>query len=162
VAVPRGSTVGRDRGNLIVNIRERGILAAAVLVLVIVAGALIISGPAAGPVASPTPSAMTAERILRVGTVGSISTLDPLYATDPAERDAIALLFRGLTRLGPAGTIQPDWPVPKVSATGTWTFDCGRTCAGTTANRSRPTMSSLPSQPAAPGYDGRYGNVSAA
>ena len=51
---------------------------------------------------------MTAERILRVGTVGRITTLDPLYAIDPAERDAIALLFRGLTRLGPAGTIQPD------------------------------------------------------
>jgi hypothetical protein len=27
---------------------------------------------------------MTAERILRVGTVGRITTLDPLYATDPA------------------------------------------------------------------------------
>jgi peptide/nickel transport system substrate-binding protein len=108
-----------------VNIRERGILAAAVLVLAIVTGALIVSGPAAGPAASPTPSGMTAERILRVGTVGGISTLDPLYATDPAERDAIALLFRGLTRLGPAGTIQPDlassW---EVSANGrTWTFD---------------------------------------
>ena len=107
------------------NIRERGILAAAVLVLVVVAGALIVSGPAAGPVASPTPSAMTAERILRVGTVGSISTLDPLYATDPAERDAIALLFRGLTRLGPAGTIQPDlasaWDVSEDGKT--WTFD---------------------------------------
>ena len=107
------------------NIRERGILAAAVLVLAVVAGALIVSGPAAGPAASPSPSAMTADRILRVGTVGSISTLDPLYATDPAERDAIALLFRGLTRLGPAGSIQPDlasaW---KVSEDGkTWTFD---------------------------------------
>ena len=107
------------------NIRERGILAAAVLVLVVVAGALVVSGPAAGPVATPTPSAMTAERILRVGTVGSISTLDPLYATGPAERDAIALLFRGLTRLGPAGTIQPDlasaWDVSDDGKT--WTFD---------------------------------------
>ncbi|HVQ21866.1 MAG TPA: ABC transporter substrate-binding protein, partial [Candidatus Saccharimonadia bacterium] len=107
------------------NIRERGILAAAAIVLAVIAGVLIISGPAAGPAAGPTPSTMTAERILRVGTVGRITTLDPLYATDPAERDAIALLFRGLTRLGPAGTIQPDLATAwQVSPDGrTWTFD---------------------------------------
>ena len=94
------------------NIRERGILAAAVLVLAVVAGALIVSGPAAAPAPSPTPSAMIAERILRVGTVGTIATLDPLYATDPAERDAIALLFRGLTRSVPLAPSSPTWPAP--------------------------------------------------
>jgi peptide/nickel transport system substrate-binding protein len=144
-----------------VNIRERGILAAAVFVLAIVAGALIVSGPAAGPVATPTPTAMTAERILRVGTVGSISTLDPLYAADPAERDAIALLFRGLTRLGPAGTIQPDlasdWAM---SANGrTWTFDLRddvRWHDGqlVTADDVVFTIRSLQH----PDYDGPYGN----
>ena len=118
------------------NIRERGILAAAVLVLAVVAVALIVSGPAAGPVVSPPPSGMTAERILRVGTVGSISTLDPLYAVDPAERDAIALLFRGLTRLGPAGTIQPDLAKagPSARTVGPGRSTCAMTCAGTMAS----------------------------
>ena len=144
------------------NIRERGILAAAVLVLAVVAVALIVSGPAAGPVVSPPPSGMTAERILRVGTVGSISTLDPLYAVDPAERDAIALLFRGLTRLGPAGTIQPDlakaWTISKDGRT--WTFDLRddvRWHDGqpVTADDVVFTIHSLQH----PDYDGPYGNA---
>ncbi len=143
------------------NIRERGILAAAAIILAVIAGALIISGPAAGPVAGPTPTSMTAERILRVGTVGRITTLDPLYATDPAERDAIALLFRGLTRLGPAGTIQPDLATAwQVSPDGrTWTFDLrddvrwhdGRPV---TADDVVFTVRSLQH----PDYDGPYGN----
>jgi len=145
-----------------VNIRERGILAAAVLVLVVVAAALIVSGPAAGPTASPAPSAMTAARILRVGTVGSISTLDPLYAIDPAERDAIALLFRGLTRLGPAGTIQPDlassWDVSKDGRT--WTFDLREDVRWhdgqpVTADDVVFTVRSLQH----PDYDGPFGNA---
>ncbi len=127
-----------------------------------VAGALIVSGPAAAPVASPSPSGMTAERILRVGTVGRITTLDPLYAIDPAERDAIALLFRGLTRLGPAGTIQPDlasaWDVSSDGRT--WTFDLrddvrwhdGRPV---TADDVVFTILSLQH----PDYDGPFGNA---
>ncbi|HEY8168405.1 MAG TPA: peptide ABC transporter substrate-binding protein [Candidatus Limnocylindrales bacterium] len=107
------------------NIRERGILAAALVVLAFVAGLLIVSGPTTTPAASASPSGFAATPVLRVGTVGRVETLDPLYATDPAERDAIELLFRGLTRLGPAGTVQPDlasdWEVSDDGRT--WTFE---------------------------------------
>ncbi len=53
---------------------------------------------------SPTPPSGT----LIEGTIGSVTTLDPLLASTPAERDLSALLFRGLTRLDGDGRIAPD------------------------------------------------------
>ena len=86
----------------------------------------------------------------------------PSTPIDPAERDAIALLFRGLTRLGPAGTIQPDlasaWDVSSDGRT--WTFDLrddvrwhdGRPV---TADDVVFTILSLQH----PDYDGPFGNA---
>ena len=62
------------------------------------------------PDRQPVADGRTAERVLRRGRPSARSaTLDPLFAVDPAERDAIALLFRGLVRLGPESDIRPTW-----------------------------------------------------
>ncbi len=65
--------------------------------------------PAASrPSASPTPVQSAAPAGLRLGVVGLLDTLDPLYATLPAERDIDALVFRGLTRAGAGGALVGD------------------------------------------------------
>src|SRR3972149_1983863 len=89
-------------------VRERGLLAAGLLLLAVIGLGLVSRAPAPSVVggrAEPTPS--IPDTALREGVVGRIETLDPLYATDPAERDVIALLFRGLTRLGAGAALEP-------------------------------------------------------
>ena len=46
--------------------------------------------------------------VIREGVVGTVRTLDPLFASTEPERDIDALLFRGLTRLGPDGQVVAD------------------------------------------------------
>src|SRR3990172_2811274 len=106
-------------------VRERGLLAAGLLLLAVIGLGLVSRAPAPSVVvgsAEPTPS--TPDTALGEGVVGRIETLDPLYATDPAERDVIALLFRGLTRLGAGAAIEPDLAAGWEIADGgrTWTF----------------------------------------
>jgi peptide/nickel transport system substrate-binding protein len=104
-----------------VKLRDRAIVLGGVVLLALLGGALVAtSGSGARPVATPPPSLPAAtQRVLDEGIVGDVLTLDPLYATTAAEADLDALLFGGLTRLGPAGRIVPDlaesW---KVSAGG--------------------------------------------
>ena len=59
------------------------------------------------------------------GVVGAPSSVSPLTAKTQADRDLVALLFAGLVRNGPGGTLVPDlaerW---SVDASGkTWTVD---------------------------------------
>jgi peptide/nickel transport system substrate-binding protein len=94
--------------------------------------AALIGGPAiqlAAAPASPSPSvAMSPGFEVRPyveGVVGQPSSVSPLTARTQADRDLVALLFAGLVRNGPGGTIVPDlaesWTV---DATGkTWTVD---------------------------------------
>ena len=85
---------------------DRVVVLGGLLVLAILGVALVrspTSDPApSGGVAGATPS------VLREGVVGTVRTLDPLYATSEPERDIDALLFRGLTRLGPDGSVIAD------------------------------------------------------
>ncbi|MGH2407540.1 MAG: peptide ABC transporter substrate-binding protein [Candidatus Limnocylindrales bacterium] len=106
------------------NLRERGLVA---VVLVLLAGtglAIVATSRPTAPTATATPAASPASDLLREGVVGTITTLDPLYATGPAEMDVDALMFRGLTKLGPDGTIEPDLAASwETSSDGlTWTF----------------------------------------
>jgi len=105
-------------------LRERGLLAAGALLLATTGLALVATAPQRSATGTAEPTATPATDVLREGVVGTITTLDPLYASDPAEQDAVALLFRGLTRLGADGTIEPDIAESWVtSADGrTWTF----------------------------------------
>ena len=94
--------------------------------------AALIGGPAiqlAAAPASPSPSVATSPafeaRPYVEGVVGQPSSVSPLTARTQADRDLVALLFAGLVRNGPGGTIVPDlaesWTV---DATGkTWTVE---------------------------------------
>lgn len=94
--------------------------------------AALIGGPAiqlaAAPV-SPSPSIVTGAgfevRPYIEGVVGKPSSVSPLTARTQADRDLVALLFPGLVRNGPGGTLVPDlaerWSVDKTGKT--WLID---------------------------------------
>jgi peptide/nickel transport system substrate-binding protein len=80
-----------------------------VVLLAIIAG--LVGVPALLP---PTPSAQPslangpAARPYREGVLGHPVSVSPLTARTQADRDLVALVFSGLVRNGPAGTVVPD------------------------------------------------------
>jgi peptide/nickel transport system substrate-binding protein len=102
-----------------------------VLLLALVAG--LIGVPALQSSSSPSPNAPLAgasgppadARPYVEGTLGAPVSLTPLTARTQVDRDLVALLFSGLLRNGPNGTIVPDvaerWSVDKAGKT--WTVD---------------------------------------
>lgn len=89
--------------------RDRLVLGSGILLLSLLLAAQVAAPPAAShPSASPTTASSAAPAGLRLGVVGLLDTLDPLYAALPAERDIDALVFRGLTRTGAAGALVGD------------------------------------------------------
>jgi peptide/nickel transport system substrate-binding protein len=101
-----------------------------VALLALIAG--LIGGPAiqlAAAPAAPSPSAALAPsfevRPYVEGVLGKPSSVSPLTARTQADRDLVALLFPGLVRNGPGGTLVPDlaesWSVD--TAGKTWTVD---------------------------------------
>jgi peptide/nickel transport system substrate-binding protein len=80
----------------------------------------------AAPSIEPAPSAAPiVSRPYREGVVGHPISVSPLTARTQADRDLVALVFSGLVRNGPAGTLLPDlaesWTVDRTGAT--WTFE---------------------------------------
>lgn len=75
----------------------------------------------------PTPIYITPAPGLtyREGVIGHPSSINPLTASTQADRDLVALLFRGLLKAGPDGTLVPDLAASwSVSGDGlTYTFD---------------------------------------
>lgn len=105
--------------------RDRLVVVVAMALLVVIAGAMIAVPPSADRSASAVAIAPSpAPRTFRDGVVGTVTTLDPLFATTRPELDIDALLFSGLTRLGPDGGVVPDlassWSASKDGRT--WTF----------------------------------------
>jgi peptide/nickel transport system substrate-binding protein len=101
-----------------------------VALLALIAG--LIGGPAiqlAAAPSAPSPSAALGPsfevRPYVEGILGRPSSVSPLTARTQADRDLVALLFPGLVRNGPDGTIVPDlaerWSVDKAGKT--WTVD---------------------------------------
>ena len=103
------------------------------LILVLVAAlgvaAALVGAPALQPavaVQTPTPPPIAAdtERPYREGVLGHPQSISPLTARTQADRDLVALLFRGLVRNGPNGTLVADlaetWTVGDGGRT--WTF----------------------------------------
>ena len=101
-----------------------------VALLALIAG--LIGGPAiqlAAAPSGPSPSAALGPsfevRPYVEGVLGHPSSVSPLTARTQADRDLVALLFPGLVRNGPDGTIVPDlaerWSVDKAGKT--WTVD---------------------------------------
>ena len=77
--------------------------------------------PSIGPDASVQPGA----RAYREGVVGHAVSVSPLTARTQADRDLVALIFSGLVRNGPNGTLVPDlaerWSVDEKGTV--WTFE---------------------------------------
>jgi peptide/nickel transport system substrate-binding protein len=101
-----------------------------VLLLAIVAGlmgvpALQRSSSASPLQPQPGASAPTDGRPYVEGMLGAPASISPLTARTQVDRDLVALLFSGLVRNGPGGTILPDlaerWSVD--SSGKTWTVD---------------------------------------
>jgi len=98
-----------------------------VVMLAVLAGLVGVPAlvPAASTTAAPssTPS-VAVSRPYREGVLGRPGSVSPLSARTQADRDLVALVYAGLVRNGPSGTLVPDlaerWTV---DATGdSWTF----------------------------------------
>jgi peptide/nickel transport system substrate-binding protein len=105
----------------------------AALVLVLLAAlamaSVLVGAPALQPVvatSTPTaPIAVDTDRPYREGVLGRPESVSPLTARTQADRDLVALLFPGLVRNGPNGTLVPAlaarWSVDREGRT--WTFE---------------------------------------
>jgi len=106
-----------------VNRRDGGVAFTLLALLVVLAIAIAL--PAFRPAATPAPSPTAAPSLGHVqGVLGRPSSITPLTARTQVDRDLVALLFRGLVRLGPGSAVLPDlaerWKVTEEGAR--WTF----------------------------------------
>ena len=105
-------------------LRDRAVVGILSLVLVVLTGAVVAPsfGPSS-PVVTPGPSLPPARPYVE-GVLGSATSVSPFSARTPAERAMVALVFRGLVRLGPGDTVLGDlaerWEADSTGAT--WTF----------------------------------------
>jgi peptide/nickel transport system substrate-binding protein len=105
------------------NRRDGAVVLVLLAVLAVLAG--MIAQPAFRPAATPAPTPTAAPSLGHVqGIVGRPSSITPLTARTQVDRDLVALLFRGLVRLGPGSSVLPDlaerWTVAEKGAR--WTF----------------------------------------
>ena len=74
---------------------------------------------------SPSDAGPIDSRPYREGMVGHATSVSPFSAHSQADRDLVALVFSGLVRNGPGGTIVPDlakrWTIDSTGAV--WTFE---------------------------------------
>ncbi len=98
-----------------------------VALLALIAGLVSVPTLLPAAVTTVTPSASSgpvASRPYREGVLGRPVSVSPLSAKTQADRDLVALVFAGLVRIGPAGTIVPDlaerWSVDDSGKE--WTF----------------------------------------
>src|SRR5437868_5056590 len=91
------------------SLRDRGLIAVLSVALVLLSGVSLASSyeppPGPGPGAS---SDVGHSRPYVEGVLGHATNASPFGARSAADRDLVALLFRGLVRLGPGSTIVPD------------------------------------------------------
>jgi peptide/nickel transport system substrate-binding protein len=107
--------------------RDSALVLALVASLAIVA--VLIGAPAFQPAATPAPTdppvAVAVDRPYREGVLGHPESISPLTARSQADRDLVALLFAGLVRNGPNGSLVPDlasrWTTSEDGRT--WTFE---------------------------------------
>ena len=110
---------------------DRFVVGTLVVMFALIAGLVGLPSllPAAGSPSSagPSPSSPGSieSRPYREGMVGHPISISPLTARSQADRDLVALIFSGLVRNGPDGTIVPDlarsWTVDSTGAV--WTFE---------------------------------------
>ena len=106
------------------SLRERGLIAALSVALLALSGITLASSLGPTRDVGSQPSEVPRSRPYIEGILGHASNASPFGARSPADKQLVALLFRGLVRLGPGNTIVPDlassWDV---DASGSeWTF----------------------------------------
>jgi peptide/nickel transport system substrate-binding protein len=108
--------------------RDSALVLALVASLAIVAVLLVGASafrPAATPAPTDPPVAGVVDRPYREGVLGHPASISPLTARTQADRDLVALLFAGLVRNGPNGSVVPDlaarWSTDEKGRT--WTFE---------------------------------------
>ncbi len=107
--------------------RDSALVFALVASLAIVA--VLVGAPAFQPATTPAPTnppvATAVDRPYREGVLGHPESISPLTARSQADRDLVALLFAGLVRNGPNGSVVPDlasrWSTSDDGRT--WTFE---------------------------------------
>jgi peptide/nickel transport system substrate-binding protein len=99
-------------------------LVASLAIIAVLVGAPIVQ-PAATPLPTRAPDTAVVDRPYREGVLGHPESISPLTARTQADRDLVALIFAGLVRNGPNGTLVPDlatrWSVSDDGRT--WTFE---------------------------------------
>jgi peptide/nickel transport system substrate-binding protein len=106
-------------------LRDRGLIAVLAVALVALSGVTLAASFAPEP-GGPggQPSGLPEIRPYTEGVLGHATNASPFGARSPADRDIVALLFRGLVRLGPGDSVVPDlashWEVDPSGET--WTF----------------------------------------
>jgi ABC-type transport system substrate-binding protein len=88
------------------NRRDRLAAVALFVALAIVGAVLVIPGPSSAPSQTPHPSAVNL--LYREGVVSHPSSVNPITPRSQADQDLVALLFRGLVKAGPNGTVVSD------------------------------------------------------
>ncbi len=108
--------------------KDTAVVGALVVLLAVIAGLVgipALQATTASPSSSPAASGYAESRAYREGIVGHPVSISPLTAQTQADRDLVALIFSGLVRNGPDGTIVPDlaerWSVDPDGRV--WTFD---------------------------------------
>jgi peptide/nickel transport system substrate-binding protein len=105
-------------------LRDRGLIAALSIALIGLSGVTLASSLEPTLENGDQPSQQPPSRPYVEGIVGHATNASPFGARSPADKDLVALLFRGLVRLGPGGTIVPDlasvWDVDPSGSE--WTF----------------------------------------
>jgi ABC-type transport system substrate-binding protein len=88
-----------------VNRRDRYAVVALFVALAVVGAGLVIRVPS-----NPNESARPTGAVVpyREGIVGHPSSINPLTPRSQADQDMVALVFRGLVKAGPGGTVEPD------------------------------------------------------
>jgi peptide/nickel transport system substrate-binding protein len=98
-----------------------------VLLLAVIAGLVGVPSllPATSSASPGTSPGVVASRPYREGVLGRADSVSPLTARTQADRDLVALVFSGLVRNGPSGTVVPDlaerWSVDQAGVV--WTFE---------------------------------------
>jgi ABC-type transport system substrate-binding protein len=102
------------------NRRDRLAIVGIFLALAIVGAAMVVNGPTVG---SSRSSADANATVYREGVVGHPSSINPLTERTAVDQDLVSLLFRGLAKDGPNGSVVPDlatWTISSDSRTYTF------------------------------------------
>jgi peptide/nickel transport system substrate-binding protein len=105
-------------------LRDRGLIAALAIALIALSGVTLASSYVPTVDNGSQPSEQPHSRPYVEGVIGHATNASPFGARSPADKDLVALLFRGLVRLGPGNTLVPDlassWEVDPTGSE--WTF----------------------------------------